>query len=292
MARSFLLIGILSLSTLAGSSTAGDGTGVAFLSLNGDQLHDEVSGDGFPLVLVSGGSGMDLRQWDLVKPTLSRSYRIIRYDPRGVGKSDNPSVAYSDADDLDQLLTHLGVEQAGLVGLSSAGGFVLEFAIQYPDRVAGLVAVAPFVPGFEFSASMMARLDRFSQATAQGREPFLDSMFGDAHFIPVPLDRSVRTMARGIMGYNFDKGEGFDPSLQAVLEPPLIEQLAKIRTPVLLLAGELDHPEVLRRNEYLAAQISSVEEKIIVQAGHNGHLENPAAFLDPTKAFLVMLADK
>ena len=199
------------------------------------------------------------------------------------------SVKYSDAADLSRLLDHLGLDRVGLIGLSSAGGFVLEFAIQYPDRITGLVAAAPFVPGFEFSDAMMSRLELFNQAAEQGGEPFLDRMFEDSHSIPAPLDRSVRTTARAIMAYNFDKGAGFDPSLPLRLQPPLIEQLREISAPVLLLAGELDHPEVLRRNKFLAAHIESAEEKIIVQAGHNGPLENPAAFLDAMNSFLASI---
>jgi len=59
-----------------------------------------------------------------------------------------------------------------------------------------------------------------------------------------------------------------------------------------LLAGELDHPEVLRRNKYLVTQIRSAEEKIIRQAGHNGPLENPAAFLDAMNTFLHAIAQQ
>ena len=272
-----------------GCSTSGDASRAEYLALGADRLYYEVSGQGFPLVLVSGGSGMDLRQWDLITPALTQSYRVIRYDPRGIGKSDNPTVKYSDAVDLNSLLDHLSLDQVGLIGLSSAGGFVLEFAIQFPDRITGLVAVAPFVPGFEFSDAMMTRLELFNKAAEQGREPFLDRMFEDSHFIPAPLDRSVRTSAREIMAYNFDKGAGFDPSLPLRLVPPLIEQLPKISSPVLLLAGELDHPEVLRRNKFLAAHIESADEKIIVQAGHNGPLENPGAFLDAMDTFLPVI---
>jgi pimeloyl-ACP methyl ester carboxylesterase len=70
------------------------------------------------------------------------------------------------------------------------------------------------------------------------------------------------------------------------MTPPLIEQLQNVNSPVLLLAGELDHPEVLRRNKYLLSQIRSADEIIIEQAGHNGPLENPYAFLDAMKSFL------
>ena len=288
MKRSRLLACLISILVLVasgcGQSSSAPRTG--YLALGEDKLYYDVSGDGFPLVLVSGGSGMDLRQWDLIAPALEQSYSVIRYDPRGVGTSDNPTAKYSDAADLVSLLDHLELDRVGLIGLSSAGGFVLEFAIQYPQRTAGVVAAAPFVPGFEFSDEMLVRLNIFSQAAERGRKTFLDRMFEDPHFIPAPLDRSVRNSARENMAYNFDKGAGFDPSLPIQMTPPLIEQLSEIRRPVLLLAGELDHPEVLRRNKYLLENIPAAKDEIIPQAGHNGPLENPDAFLNAMNPFL------
>jgi len=272
------------------SNAPGGDSPAKFVASGNDEIYYEISGQGFPLVLVSGGSGMDLRQWDLIEPLLAETYRVIRYDPRGIGKSDNPTVQYSDTADLDNLLDHLGLDRVGLIGLSAAGTVVLEFAIQYPQRITGLVAAAPFIPGFEFSDEMMTRLNSFNQAAEQGREAFLDRMFEDSHFIPAPLDRSVRNSARENMAYNFAKGAGFDASLPVPLTPPLIQQLTEISSPVLLLAGELDHPEVLRRNKYLLENIRFAEEKIIPQAGHNGPLENPDAFLDATNSFLQTIA--
>jgi len=274
------------------SNTPGGDSPAKFVASGNDKIYYEISGQGFPLVLVSGGSGMDLRQWDLIEPVLAESYRVIRYDPRGIGKSDNPTVKYSDAADLDSLLDHLELDRVGLIGLSAAGTVVLEFAIQYPQRITGLVAAAPFIPGFEFSDEMMTRLNSFNQAAEQGREAFLDRMFEDSHFIPAPLDRSVRNSARENMAYNFAKGAGFDASLPVPLTPPLIQQLSEISSPVLLLAGELDHPEVLRRNKYLLESIRFADEKIIPQAGHNGPLENPAAFLNATNSFLQTISQQ
>ena len=136
----------------------------------------------------------------------------------------------------------------------------------------------------------MARLNLINQAAQQGRDPFLDKMFEDPYFFPAPLDRSVRISARQFMAEQFDKGDGFDPTLPITLVPPVIDQLTEIDAPMLLLAGELDHPEVLRRNEYFAAQIRSAEEKIIPDAGHNGPMENPGAFLDAMSSFLRAIA--
>lgn len=282
----FVAVALIAIS----NNVRADRQGANELLLDEDRLHYEIEGQGFPLILVAGGSGMDSRQWNLVAPALAESYRVIRYEPRGIGQSDNPTVTYSDAADLASLLDHLRIEKAGLVGVSSAGGFTLEFAVRYPDRVAGVVAVAPFVPGFEFADSMMARLTRINEAAQRGREPFLDAMFEDPHFIPAPLDRSVRIPARENMAKQFDKVAELDFGLQVPLSPPLIEQLPNISSPVLLLAGELDHPEVLRRNKYLLAQIPSAEEKIIDQAGHNAPLENPVAVLEATRSFLLAIS--
>jgi len=278
----FLLVNLL----LPGCAELDRESAAGFLVIGQDQIYSEVSGHGFPLVLVSGGSGMDLRQWSSVVPALAEDFYLVAYDPRGIGKSDNPTAQYSDIADLEQLLDHLGLDRVGLIGLSSAGGFALEFAVEKPERVAGVVASAPFVPGFEFSQGMLNRLQVFSQAAQKGRESFLDSMFEDPHFIPAPTNASARPIAREIMAENFDKGAGFNPALQMQIDPPLINQLPQIDSPVLLLAGELDHPEVLRRNSFLAEQLPAAVSKVVPQAGHNIPLENPDAFLGAIYPFL------
>ena len=287
LARSVLLLVIASgFGCSAPLPTSSSG----YLTLDNDEIYYELSGDGFPIVLVSGGSGMDLRQWGPVAQELDANYQVLRYDPRGIGKSDNPTTRYSDTADLVQLLDFLDLDRVGIIGLSSAGGFVLEFALQHPDRVAAVVAAAPFVPGFEFSEPMQNRLAIFSQAAQEGREPFLDSMFEDPHFIPAPLDTAVRETAREIMGVNFDKGAHFDPTLPTQLDPPLIDQLSIIESQVLLVVGELDHPEVLRRNQFLLEILPAAREQVVSQSGHNIPLENPAGFLEAISAFLLELA--
>ena len=292
MSKKYIFQILLFLATFAGASCGVSHNTASFglLDLGEDQLYYELSGKGFPLVLVSGGSGMDMRQWERIVPVLAQNYQVISYDPRGIGRSDNPSARYSDTADLERLLDYLTVDRVGLIGLSSAGGFVLEFAIQYPERVSGVVAAAPFIPGFKFSQTMLTRLDIINSAAQEGREPFLDAMFEDAHFIPAPLNASVRSVARDNMAQNFDKGAGFDPALPIPIDPPLIEQLSEVKSPVLLVVGELDHPEVLRRNSFLMDELPLAHQEVIAQAGHNTPLENPEAFLSATGTFLKQIA--
>ena len=246
-----------------------------FVSVGTDRIYFESSGDGVPLVLVSGGSGMDLRQWHRVIPLLAQTHRVIAYDPRGIGKSDNPTEVYSDSDDLVQLLDYLQLDKVTLVGLSSSGGFALEFAARFPGRLQGLVASAPFVPGYEFSASMQKRVDRFAAAAQEGREVFLDAMLADPYFV---ASASEKVFIRKVMAFNFNKRAGFDSQLPLPVEPPLIQQLQSIETPLLLLAGGLDHEDIRVRNRYLQNRIYGAKVSLIPGAGHNPQLETPADF--------------
>ena len=67
------------------------------------------------------------------------------------------------------------------------------------------------------------------------------------------------------------------------------QRLSQVEAPVLLLAGELDHPEVLRRNEFLLREIPDAREQLIPHAGHNAPLENPTGFMDGIEQFLERL---
>jgi len=247
---------------------------------DGQRIYFEVSGEGCPVVLVAGGSGMDHRQWEDVFPSLAATFRTVRYDPRGLGRSDVPTAPYSDADDVTALLDDLGIEKAAFIGVSSAGGFVLEYSLEAPGRSLALLVSAPFVPGFHFSDDMAVRVTRFGAAAQKGREPFLDAMLTDPYFFPSPLRPEIRARVRANMGENYDKASTLDPNLEEALDPPLIERLDEISVPTLLIEGALDHPELHRRNRFLRDEIRGSRIARVDDAGHNPPLENPEAFLE------------
>src|SRR5262245_22628591 len=91
------------------------GSGAA---LRGSSLYCEEHGNGFPLVLISGGGVLDRRGWDQQFETFARDYRVVRYDVRGIGKSVRPTESFSHSDDLYELLAALRIERAHFVALS------------------------------------------------------------------------------------------------------------------------------------------------------------------------------
>ena len=110
-------------------------------SVNGFTLHYEIEGEGEPLILIPGfASGREI--WSEQIPALSRHFRVISFDPRGVAESDNPHGLYSIgllADDLALLLLALHVPSAHIVAVSFGGFVAQEFALKYPLMTRKLV---------------------------------------------------------------------------------------------------------------------------------------------------------
>ena len=110
---------------------------------DGAQLAYEVKGrvqDAAPLVLIHS-LAMDHTFWNAVARALSDATAVVTYDCRGHGQSDKPEGPYrveQFADDLADLLDHLGWRSAIVAGASMGGCVALAFAAAYPARAAAL----------------------------------------------------------------------------------------------------------------------------------------------------------
>jgi pimeloyl-ACP methyl ester carboxylesterase len=112
----------------------------------------EVYGHGSPSVFfVPPWAIVHSRCWKLQLPYFGRHYRALTFDPRGNGKSDRPqdAEAYSDAEyaaDALAVMDATGTDRAVLVTLSAGARRCLLMAAEHPERVAGVVFIAPAVP--------------------------------------------------------------------------------------------------------------------------------------------------
>jgi pimeloyl-ACP methyl ester carboxylesterase len=88
---------------------------------DGAELHFEEDGAGPPLMLVNGAF-CTVRQWDRVVAVLARSFRVIRHDVRGTGRSgagpDDHNCFEQYADDIVAIEDQLGVDQSVLWGMA------------------------------------------------------------------------------------------------------------------------------------------------------------------------------
>jgi len=113
---------------------------------NGQEVHlrDEGPRDGLPIILLHG-SAADLHTWQPWVDDLSEDYRVIRYDQIGHGLT-GPAVGgtYTLADfagDVEQVANHLGLDRFVLGGSSMGGWITVGYALENPERLAGIVLV-------------------------------------------------------------------------------------------------------------------------------------------------------
>lgn len=115
-----------------------------FIDANGLRFHTLDWGGHGEWIVCLHGLASQAHIWDLVAPRLTDSFRVIAIDQRGHGLSDKPDSGYdfaTVASDLHAILQTLQIERALLAGHSWGGNVALQYAVEHPDRVRGLVLI-------------------------------------------------------------------------------------------------------------------------------------------------------
>ena len=255
------------------------------LVVPGGAVAYEEAGRGSPIVLLHEGIA-DHRMWDREFSSLSKANRVIRYDLRGYGRSPPATSEYSSVRDLLGLLDHLSVAKPVLVGPSMGGRIAIDFALAHPNRVGGLLLIAPgysgmdydHVPGgkatFERDETLSkAAVDAWTaghleEATEHLRLLWASAITGSA------LDL-FRTMVRDNAKEVFeDRSAQFERRDGAAAAGRLDE----IHVPTRLLVGDRDNPAMPHVARYLARGIQGSRIDVIPGADHLLNLSAPKAF--------------
>jgi len=121
--------------------------------VNGINIHYEYQGSGLPVVF-SHSFTSDCTMWTQQTSVITQRYQFITYDIRGMGCTDSPPGEYSldqHAEDLYQLVRHLGLTEFVLGGLSIGGMITVHFALAHQELLKGIIladsaAARPEVP--------------------------------------------------------------------------------------------------------------------------------------------------
>jgi 2-succinyl-6-hydroxy-2,4-cyclohexadiene-1-carboxylate synthase len=264
------------------------------LDINGIALNVEQAGQGCPLLLLHGFTG-SAAGWAPYAFALARSARTIAVDLIGHGESDAPA----DADryrmercveDLVSLLDALHIDRADVLGYSMGGRVALHLASVARSRIRALVLESAS-PGITDAAGRRARLAADAELAQvierDGVEAFVDRWERMPLFATqasLPRDGRARLRAQRLK----NRAIGLANSLRGMgvgQQTPLWDSLFGIGAPTLLLAGTLDqnYRELARA---MAAAMPNARVVVVPDAGHNVHLEQPAAFLRLVQEFL------
>jgi pimeloyl-ACP methyl ester carboxylesterase len=254
---------------------------------DGVRLYLEVTGSGVPIVFVHEFAG-DHRSWEPQVRFLSRWFRCITFNARGYPPSDVPEDAtrYSQArarDDIRDVLAHLGIERAHIVGLSMGGFATLHFGMAYPSRARSLLIAscgygadpdrqAAFRPEMEATAARIEQesMAEFAKSFAvgparvqlQNKDPR-----GWSEFATQLAGHSTRGSALTMRGVQKTR-----PSLWS-----LRDAMRNMSVPTLIVTGDEDDP-CLEPSLMMKRTIATAGLAVIPRSGHVINLEEPDEF--------------
>jgi 3-oxoadipate enol-lactonase len=233
----------------------------------------------------------DSRMWDAEFAALQATHRVVRIDLRGYGRSSVPNGPFSYHGDVVAALDSLGIERATLVGCSFGGSVALDVAVSYPERVAGLVLVAPSIGTGGESPEIRAFGEREEAAIERGdldgaTEENLRFWVDGPHRGPDQVDPKLRAFVGAMQRAAFDIPMP-DGAKAAKPEPPVRDRLGDIKTRTLVLIGSLDVAHVQGVARRVAAEVPGARLQVMEGTGHLPSLEKPGPWLETLRGFLV-----
>jgi pimeloyl-ACP methyl ester carboxylesterase len=264
------------------SGVAGQAVRRGLARVNGAKLYYEMKGKGPTLVLIHGGQ-MDRRMWDMQFDLFAGSYRVIRYDVRGYGKSDVPRRGFAHEDDLFELLRLLGADKVSIIGLSLGGRIAIDFAIKHPQMVESLVLAGPGLSGFKFSDQSGWSI--VEAARDEGLTKAAEMWLKHPYMAPAMENPAIRQKIRQLA---IENGHVWleNPIFEREMKPPAIERLSQIRVPTLIVVGDRDVEDIQKIVDTLKGGISGSEKLVIRGAGHIVNMEKPEQFNQVVLEFL------
>ncbi|WP_052367683.1 alpha/beta fold hydrolase [Algiphilus aromaticivorans] len=247
------------------------------------QYAEQGDAAGTPVVLLHGLSD-SWYSYERVLPHLPGSIRAFALTLRGHGDSSRPEAGYRFQDyaaDVAAFMDALGVEAAVVVGHSLGSAVAQRFAVDYPDRVRGLVLIAAFaslpkspVPRelSEVVATMQDPVDpgfvrEFQESTLAQPMPqaFFETIVQESLKLPADVWRAA---------------------VAGVLEGDFSEALGTIRAPTLLVWGDADAMVPGADQDALIAVIAGSRLVVYAGAGHGLHWEEPERFASDLARFI------
>ena len=246
-----------------------------FVDVGGARLYYESRGEGPALLFVHGFS-LDQRMWRRQAEALA-GLRVVTVDLRGFGRSSPLGEApFRHADDLAALVDALALPPVVVVGHSIGALYALELCASRPERVAGLAALCasglgrpPFPPELvELFAAVRAeaRGGALDRAKARwGRSGWFASARESA-----ALGGELDQMLADYSGWHWTHDV---PSRN--LEPPVVDRLASVQVPALVVDGARDLPYNHAVAEVLVAGLPNAMLVRLPWAGHMAPMEAP-----------------
>jgi 3-oxoadipate enol-lactonase len=242
---------------------------------------------GAPVVTLTHPLGVTLALWDDHVASLSKRYRVLRYDVRGHGGSEIPPGPYTleqMAGDLFDLLDSLGITETHFVGVSMGGLIGMTAAFTRPSRIKSLVlcdTTACYGPGVRPMWEDRIRVAESEGMTATLVERTMAIWFTEAFRTRRPeIVERIASMLRK------SDPRGYTAAIRAIGFVDLTERIDTIRCPALVVVGERDPGTPPAMARVIHERIAGSDLLVIPGAMHCAVVEDAGRFLAALLGFL------
>ncbi|TWC31709.1 3-oxoadipate enol-lactonase [Pseudomonas sp. SJZ079] len=234
------------------------------------------TGQGQPVVLIHG-VGLNKEMWGGQIVGLAPHFRVIAYDMLGHGASPRPATGtdlLGYAEQLRELLEHLQLPQATIIGFSMGGLIARAFALHYPQHTQGLVVLnSVFNRSPEQRAAVIERTRQVAQYGPNANaEAALTRWFSREYQAANPAQIAA---LRQTLASNDPEGYLTTYELFATQDMYQVDRLGSIRVPSLIATGELDPGSTPQMAKELAELIPGAQVAVLAEQRHMMPVESP-----------------
>ncbi len=250
-------------------------------------LNYKLEGEGHTVVLIHGLFG-SLDNLGLLARDLKNDHQVLSIDLRNHGQSfhsDEHNYALMAAD-VDQLLTHLNIQQATIIGHSMGGKVAMKLADIAADKVAQLVIL---------DMAPVAYTERRHENVIAGLEAVLEqkpSSRSEAMVIlakHVEIDGVRQFLGKSMMNQDSVMVWRFNVAALKANYAYIMgwEPIARCDTPTLFIKGGDSNYLTVEHQPQVQAQFSQAKAHVIANTGHWLHAEKPTEVLRAIRKFIL-----
>ena len=261
-------------------------------------------GEGYPLILLHGGPGLDHHEFADYLDPLCDQFRLIFVDQRAQGQSDMcPEETWTleqMAKDVVSLAKAMGLEKYAVLGHSYGAFVALQNAVDFPGAAAQTI-VSGGVPSARFLAVVEKNLAEFEpielrkqvadswarEAEAKSQEDYASLMHDQIPFhFGNPLDPRIPEYEARTAGIVYSPAllQHFAKAAYGGIE--VEDRLNHVTHPVLVCTGRLDRACTVAAAEAIAQGIPGSELVIFEKSGHMTFVEENEKYVEGVRGFL------
>ena len=267
-------------------------------------LYVEIRGDGYPVIVLHGGPGLDHHEFADYLDPLCDDHRLLLVDQRAMGRSERaPESTWTlerHAQDVVMLARAMRLDRYAVLGHSYGAFVALQSAADYPGMAAQTI-VSGGIPSMTYLSAVERNLAVFEPV--EMRQRVFESWAREPH---VRTEEAFAQLMADQWPFHF--ADPLDPRIEdymlrtrdTIYAPDvlrrsaaegfggieLLDRLSDIQRPVLVLAGRHDRTCSVEASEAIAAGVPGAELVVFEHSGHMTFVEEPERYVAVVREFL------